>query len=239
MFQTYLVDPLYNSFIFLIGISPYGDVGIAIIVLTLIIRAVFYPAFAASIRTQMGMQAVQGELAEINKKYKDNAGERAKQTMALYKERKISPFAGFIAILVQLPIFLALYFAFFREGLPNVDTSILYSFVHAPATVNLQFLGFINLLAAHNILLTVVVGGLQYLVTHFSLSRTVLPTSLSDEKKIAQKMQQRLMLYFLPVMIAVISYSLPAAVGVYFAAGNLVSLGQEWLIRRDMSKKSS
>jgi membrane protein insertase Oxa1/YidC/SpoIIIJ len=57
---------------------PGGDVGLAIITLTILVRAVFYPAFAASIRTQMGMQAAQAELDEINKKYKDNAEERAR-----------------------------------------------------------------------------------------------------------------------------------------------------------------
>jgi len=239
MFNTFLVAPLYNSFIFLIGIMPGGDVGFAIIVLTLILRVVFYPAFAASIRTQMGMQAVQGELAEINKKYKDDSAERAKQTMALYKANKISPFASILALLIQLPIFLALYFAFFREGLPNVDASLLYSFVHVPDMVNLQFLGFVNLLTPHNILLSLLVGGLQYLVTYFSLARTTPSPHIAPEKQTAQKMQQRLMLYFLPALMAMISYSLPAAVGLYFATGNAFSLGQEWLIRRQMTKKTA
>src|SRR5689334_16445665 len=108
MFETILIQPLYNGFIYLVDISPGGDVGLAIIILTVLVRAVFYPAFAASIRTQMGMQAAQAEIDEINKKYKDDSAERARQTMALYKEKKIRPFAGFIALLVQLPIFIAL-----------------------------------------------------------------------------------------------------------------------------------
>src|SRR3989344_8300829 len=112
MFETFLIKPLYNAFIFLIGVMPYGDVGFAIIVMTIIIRVVFYPAFTASIRTQMGMQAVQGELDEINRVYKDNAEERAKRTMGLFKEKKIRPLAGFVAIIVQIPIFIALYYAF-------------------------------------------------------------------------------------------------------------------------------
>lgn len=237
MFQTFLVEPLYNSFIYLIGVSPGGSVAVAIMVLTLIIRIIFYPAFTASIRTQMGMQAIQVELAEINKKYKDNAAEKAKVTMALYKEKKINPFASLLALVVQIPIFIALYIAFFREGLPNVDTTLLYSFVPVPEQINLSFLG-ISLLSTHSILVAVVVGALQYMVIHFSLSRTPIPASLSEEKHLAQKMQQRLMLYFLPVFIAVISYSLPVAVGFYFATGNVVSLVQELLIRSQMSKKS-
>ena len=133
MFGTILINPLYNVFIFLIGIMPGGDVGLAIIVMTLVVRAVFYPAFTASIRTQMGMQEAQAELDEINKKYKDNSDEKAKRTMELFKERNIRPLAGFVALLVQIPIFIALYYAFFREGLPHIATNILYSFVQAPA----------------------------------------------------------------------------------------------------------
>src|SRR5581483_8235900 len=109
MFQTFLIKPLYNAFIFLIGVVPHGDVGLAIILMTLVVRAVFYPAFSSSIRTQMGMQEVQGEVDEINEKFKDNPDEKAKRTMALFKEKKIRPFAGFLALLVQIPIFIALY----------------------------------------------------------------------------------------------------------------------------------
>lgn len=72
MFETLLIQPIYNVFVYLIGIMPGGDVGFAIILLTLLMRILFYPAFTASIRTQMGMQAIQGDVDEINTKYKDD-----------------------------------------------------------------------------------------------------------------------------------------------------------------------
>ncbi|HVV38785.1 MAG TPA: YidC/Oxa1 family membrane protein insertase [Candidatus Paceibacterota bacterium] len=240
MFETLLVKPLYNGFIFLIGVMPGGDVGFAIIVLTLIIRVLFYPAFAASIRTQMGMQAAQAELDEINKKYKDDSTAKAQHTLALYKEKNIRPFAGFVALLVQIPVFLALYFAFFREGLPHIAENLLYSFVHVPAMVNLDFLGFVNLLEAHNIVLAVIVAGLQYLVAYFSMARTnTALAAMPKERQAAQRMQQQMMLYFLPAIMAFAAYSLPAAVGLYFAAGNVVSLAQEWVIRKQLAKKAN
>ncbi len=238
-FQTLLIQPLYNVFIFLISVAPGGDVGLAIIALTLVMRALFYPAFAASIRTQMGMQAAQAELGEINKKYKDDSNAKAQHTMALYKEKNIRPFAGFVALLVQIPIFLALYFAFFREGLPHIATQLLYSFVHAPAVVNLHFLGVINLLDPHNIVLSALVAVLQYGVAHFTTSRTKAGiAAMPEDRQMAQRMQQQMMLYFLPAVMAFASYSLPAAVGLYFATGNVVSLGQEWVIRKQLAKKA-
>lgn len=237
MFQTYLVEPLYNMFIFLIGIMPGGDVGLAIIILTLMVRIVFYPAFTASIRTQMGMQAIQGELDEINKKYKDNAEERGRRTMALFKEHKVRPFASIVALMVQIPIFLALYFTFLREGLPSISTNLLYSFVPVPDAINIEFLGILNLLSAHVIPLALLVGGLQYLVARYSLARTPRP-GVAKERAAVHHMQQRMILYFLPAVIGVVSYSLPAAAGLYFAVGNIISLGQEWLIRRSREVKT-
>lgn len=240
MFETFLIKPLYNGFIYLIGVMPGGDVGFAIIVMTIIIRAVFYPAFTASIRTQMGMQAVQGEIDEINTKYKDNPDEKAKRTMQLFKDKKIRPFAGFLAILVQIPIFIALYYAFFRENLPHIATNLLYPFVSSPGAINLEFLGFLNLLSAHNIFLAVIVGGLQYLVVYVSFLRIKAgpQSALTPQKKQSQAMQQNMMLYFMPALFTVITYSLPAAAGLYFGVGNLISLGQELLIRHQLKQQS-
>ncbi|MDB5224691.1 MAG: 60 kDa inner rane insertion protein preprotein translocase subunit YidC [Candidatus Adlerbacteria bacterium] len=240
MFETFLVKPLYNIFIFLIGIMPFGDVGFAIIALTLIIRVIFYPAFSASIRTQMGMQEVQGDLDHINKTYKDQPDERAKRTMELFKEKNIRPFAGFLALFVQIPIFLALYFAFFREGLPSIATDLLYSFVHAPQAVNLMFLGLVNLQSAHNIPIAIIVALTQYGAIRLSVMRTAPGIArMAPEKQSAQRIQQYMMLYGMPILLGSIAYSFPAAVGIYFTTGNLVSMGQEWIIKRQLEKSAA
>jgi len=238
MFETILIAPLYNAFIFLIGIMPGGSVGLAIIAMTIVVRAVFYPAFSASIRTQMAMAAIQGDLDEINRKYKDNPDEKAKQTMELFKKKEVRPFAGFVAILVQIPIFIALYYALIREGLPHIATRLLYPFVHVPAAVNTNFFGLMNLLSPHNILLALIVAGLQYAVVKLSLVRTkrATTTPLAPEKAQAQAMQQNMMLYAMPVLYIFIVYSFPAAAGLYFATSNVISLGQEFLIRRELQR---
>jgi YidC/Oxa1 family membrane protein insertase len=237
MFETLLIKPLYNGFIFLVGIAPGGDVGLAIIILTLLMRAVFYPAFTASIRTQMGMQAAQGDIDEINRVYKDDKEERAKKTLELYKRKNIRPFASLLVLIIQLPVFIALYFAFFREGLPNVAQHLLYSFVPVPDVISTNFLGILDLLKSHNIILALIVGALQYLFAYLTMARTKKSTdSMTREQQAAHKMQQGMMLYMFPVMMAVFAYSLPGAVGLYFAATNVISIGQEWLIRKRLSK---
>jgi YidC/Oxa1 family membrane protein insertase len=237
MFHTYLIDPIYNVFIYLIGIMPHGDVGLAIIVLTLLIRIIFYPAFASNIRTQIGMQAIQGEMDEINDKYKDDPAEKSKKTMELLRKNKVRPFSSLIALVIQIPILIALYQAFFRQGLPDVATKLLYSFVPVPKTINMEFLGVLNLGASHNILLAIIVAALQYAVIYLSLSR-VATGKMNSERQAAQKTQQQLMLYFFPALMGVLTYSFPAAAGLYFAVGNIISIGQEWVIRRQFKPVS-
>ena len=231
MFEEFLIKPLYNGFVFLIGVVPGGDVGLAIIALTLIVRIIFYPAFAASIRTQIAMAAIQPEIDELNRKYKDNTEERARRTMALFKEKKVRPLAGLLALLVQIPIFIALYFVFFREGLPTIDAALLYSFITTPAMVQTNFLGFVDLLAINNIVLAAIVGTTQYLVTRLSFARMPAKAG-SPEVEMAHKLQRSLMLYMLPGLMTVLTYFFPAGVGLYFLTGNLISIAQEFYIKR-------
>lgn len=241
MFHTLLINPFYNAFVFLIGVVPGGDVGLAIILMTILIRIVFYPLFASNIRTQMGMQALQGELDEINAKYKNDAQERGRLTMELFRKHNVRPFSALLSILVQIPIFIALYFAFFNEGLHPIATDILYSFVHVPTTINTNFLGFLDLLAKNNIVLAVLVAVLQYAVVRFSFVRmgTQKPSQQRTEKERMQDVQRQMMLYFLPALMGVVSYTVPAAVGIYFIAGSVFSLAQEWLIQRQMQAKKA
>ncbi len=233
MFTTYLVDPIYNAFIFLLNYMPGGDVGLAIITLTLIVRIIFYPVFASSIRTSMAMQAVKPQLDEINQRYKDDTEERSKRTMELFKLHRVRPFSTIIATVLQLVILIALYWALFYTGLPAIETARLYPGIAAPAAFSTNFFGIFDLFTPHHIVLAVLVGVSQYFVMHFSLSRmNNLSKNASETQKVAQKMQNYMMLYFLPAMVAVITYAFPGAVGLYFVTGNIVSLGQEWLIRR-------
>ncbi|OGC80372.1 hypothetical protein A2943_01270 [Candidatus Adlerbacteria bacterium RIFCSPLOWO2_01_FULL_51_16] len=237
MFETFLVQPIYNGFIFLIGIMPQGDVGLAIIALTIFIRAVFYPAFTSQIRTQIGMQAIQGQLDEVNKKYKDNPEERTRRTMALFRENKVRPFSSFLVLFIQLPVFFALYLAFFREGLPDINPELLYIFIKAPEVVSVGFFGLMDLLSAHNVLLALIVAATQYAAIRLTLTRMNNGATLTPERAATQNMQKHLMLYMMPALIAFISYTLPAAVGLYFTASNLISLGQEYLIKHQQKSK--
>lgn len=238
MFTTLFIQPIYNLFVFLLDLLPGGDVGLAIIVITLLMRFVLYPVFTASIRTQMAMQAMQEEFDSLAQTHKNNPQELARQRIALMKKHNVRPFAGFLALIIQFVLIIALYWALFHEGFPEIDLALLYSFVSPPPVVDTNFLG-IDLLTPHHLLLTLVVGFTQYLAVRLTIMRTSNHSSPpSPERAAAMKMQNNMMLYFLPVLVAVISYTFPAAVGVYFTVSNVVSLGQEWLIRRQFTSQN-
>jgi YidC/Oxa1 family membrane protein insertase len=101
MFTTLFIQPIYNLFVFLLTLVPGGDVGVAIILITLILRLILYPVFTASIRTQMAMQGMQGEFDSLAEKYKKNPQELAKQRIELMRKHNVRPFAGFLALIIQ------------------------------------------------------------------------------------------------------------------------------------------
>ncbi len=237
MFTTYFIQPIYNAFVFLIGIVPHGDVGLAIIALTVVMRVVLYPVFSSSIRTQMGMQAMQLELDAATKKFKDKPDELTKARLELLKKHKVNPLAGIGTLVIQLVVLISLYYAMFREGFPAIAEHLLYSFVHAPAVVNTNFFGLLNLLTPHHIVLAALVGVTQYFTIRLTLVRTnAAQSNLSPDKAAAQKMQSMMMLYMMPALLTVFGYFFPAAVGLYFVTGNLLSLVQEVLIKRQLQK---
>jgi YidC/Oxa1 family membrane protein insertase len=238
MFETLLVQPIYNVFIAIVGVVPHGDAGLAIIVLTFITRIVLYPVFTASIRTQMGMAAMQPELEGLKDKHKNDKEGHARAQMELFKKHKVNPLAGFGALFLQLAVIIALYFAIFREGFPAVDATLLYSFISAPAAIATDFFGLVNLLEPKHIGLALLVGITQYLAIRLTIRHTPNNHPKGSDKEAIQRMQQNLMLYMMPVVMTVTAYFFAAAVGIYFAASNVFSLGQEWLIRRQLQREA-
>ena len=236
MFETFLIQPIYNLFIALVGVVPQGDAGLAIIALTILMRLVLYPVFTASIRTQMGMTAMQGDIELIKEKHKDDKEALAREQIGLFKKHKVNPLAGFGALFIQLAVIIALYYALFNEGFPTIKISLLYSFVPAPAAVSTAFFGMLDLLTPHHILLAIIVGLSQYWAIYLTLGRT--PVTQKDPDKAAvARMQQNMMLYFMPAVMAVTSYYFAAAVGLYFVVSNLFSVGQEWIIRNQSAPR--
>jgi len=234
LFNTILHNPLYNALVGLIDIIPGADIGIAVIILTIIVKLLLFPLSASSIRTQIKMKDIDGELKKIKEEQKDNREEMGKQMMELYKRNKINPFSGILLIFIQIPVILALYFVFSKAGFPQINTEILYSFIPKPEFVNINFLGFIDLSLSKNILIALLAGVSQYYQMLFVMKKTETTHDDKKEKTMMDDMMKTMqfqMKYIMPIISFFISYSLIAVVGLYWTVSNLFAIGQEIYIK--------
>ncbi len=227
-------QPLYNGLIFLVSEVPFHDVGVAIIILTIIVKIILFPVTRKSIVGQIKLKGLEGEISKI-KASGASKEEQAKQTFALYKINKVNPFSSCLLILIQLPILIALYLVFFH-GFASTEVA-LYSFVQYPEVIHYKFLGLFDL-EAKNIILALLAGITQFLQVHFS---PVIPKSSAKSEEggfkadMARTMQLQ-MKYLLPLFIIFASYRLSAAVALYWTVNNITTIIQELLIRRRIER---
>lgn len=233
-FHSAVYQPIYNALAFLISAVPGGDVGVAIVLLTVVVRLVLFPLSMSAIRTQMSMRRIEPALRALREKFKDKKDELARQTMQLFKDNKINPFSSFLFILVQLPIIIGLYLVLEHETkVVSFDPSILYSFVQVPAHASLTFLGILDL-TGKSMLLALIVA-----VTQYIYSKLMSPPPPKKEQGKVASFQDDLarsmhiqMRYVFPVVIGVVAYVASAAIALYFVVSNLFSIGQELAVRR-------
>lgn len=223
-----LYNPFVNLLAFLISIIPGGDVGIAIILLTILVKIALFPLSQKSIKSQ----AILSRLAPELKKIKESGlskEEQAKKTFELYKTHKTNPFSGCLILLIQIPIIFALYYVFYK-GL-SFDSGILYSFISKPESLNMNFLGLIDI-GSKSLLLAILAGGSQYLQAHFMPK----PAESSAEKGSFQdsfaKSMQMQMKYIFPFVVVFISYSISGAIALYWIVSNLFAVLQQIYVNK-------
>jgi len=224
LWDTFLYGPLLNALAFLVSIVPGGDVGIAVIILTLIVKTILFPLSQRSIESQIKMNLLAPEL----KKIKDSGAskeEQAKQTFELYKHHKTNPFSGCLLVLIQIPVIFALYYVFLK-GI-DFKAVTLYPFVHAPENINMLFLGILDISQKKIIILAILAGLSQYFQAYLMPKPVVsdkFPTSFQEN--FAKSMQTQ-MKYVFPFVVAFIAYSVSGAVALYWITSNIFAIGQQ------------
>jgi len=241
IFNLILYQPLFNALILLYQYLPGHDFGIAIIVLTILIKIILYPLGAQGVKSQKVLSEIQPKIKEIQEKFKDDKEKQARATMELYKKEKINPFSGCLPLLIQLPILIALYRLFWR-GFGENQFSLLYRFVSNPGQIDTTFLGIANLtqsavvkangvshLLWPNIAIIIGAGVAQFFQMKMLSSR-----QQSTKKNSADfsQMMQKQMLYFFPIFTVFILWRLPAAVALYWLVVALFSIVQQYFIFR-------
>lgn len=237
-FHTVFYNPIYNTLVALVALVPGSDVGISIIILTVIIRLILLPFSLSAARTQRAMKTLEPKIKALKETHKDDKEKEAMETLALYKEANVNPFGSILIALIQIPILLALYWVFINEPFPSINLARLYSFTPIPHTASLEFLGLISV-AGKSLLLAVLAGLTQLLQAHMALSGTMKPSEgQGGMQGDFQKVIGMQLKYVFPFLIGIISYTTSGAVALYFITTNLAGSVQEWHVRRKLAQES-
>ena len=236
-FHAVFYNPIYNALVALVAFIPGGDVGVAIILVTIGIRLILLPFSLSAARTQRAMKILEPMIKELKEKHKGDKEKEALETLALYREAHVNPFASILTVFIQIPVLLALYWVFYYEPfstLSSINTSRLYAFTPIPHAISLQFLGIISV-AGKSIVLAALAGLTQFLQAHLTLSGTMKPSDTKGMQNDFQRIMGMQLKYVFPFLIATISYTTSGAVALYFITTNLVGSLQEWHVRRTLA----
>ena len=186
-----------------------GNWGLAIVLLTVAVKFALYPLILQSTKQMEAMQKLQPKLESLQKKLKDQPEKLQKETMELYKSEGVNPLGGCLPMLLQIPVFLALFFAL---------TSKDFAAVLGAAGSSAQFLWISNLSRPDSTYIFVFLIGISTYWTSLTMPGAA--------------KQQKAMLYFMPAFIAFISIKFPAGVQLYWVVQNVLTVAQQSYILR-------
>ncbi len=229
LYDTILYRPLLNALIFFYNTIAVHDLGLAIIFLTILIRLILFPVFHKSARHQVITQRLQPHIKRIQELHKGDREKQTKALMELHKEHGVSPFSGFLLLLVQLPILIALYQIVLQSLKPGA-LSGLYSFISAPEMIQPTFLHLINL-GERSILIVSLAALAQYLQAKLSLTRSPVGEKPTQAEKVSRKM-----VYVAPIITLTLFWNFPAAIGLYWCVTSLFSAGQQIIINKQLAQ---
>ncbi len=230
LYQQIFYRPIFNLLVFFYQTISFHDLGIAIILTTVLIRLILYPFFHTGAKQQMLMQRIQPKVKEIQEKHKGDTQKQSEALMALYKEHGVNPFSSILLLIIQLPIMLAFYWVV-RAGLGASQFGNLYSFVAAPQNVNTLFLG-ISDCTKPRIRSIRFAAAAQFFQARLAIYRAPGNAQPSPAEKIARQMS-----FVSPLVTLLIFYSLPSAVGLYWFVPSLFSMAQQYIVNRHLKDK--
>ena len=232
IFNEVLYRPLFNVLVFLYQTISFYDFGIAIIILTILIRVLLYPLAQKSIKSQKEMAAVQSDIKKVQEQYKNNKEEQMKKVMALYKEKGVSPFSGCLPMIIQLPFLLAIYWVFMAGFDDKNLQDLLYGFIKNPGSINHIFIGLIDISKKGNWILALLAGAFQFYQSKMMLDqqKKVQPAKEKSSTPDFSSALNRQMTYVMPAVTVFISYTLPAGLALYWITTTVFSIIQQRIV---------
>ena len=195
-----------------------GNYGVAIIIVTILMRIIVFPLTLKQEKSMKKMRELQPELEKIKEKYKDNPQEYQQKTAELYRESGVNPFGGCLPLLIQMPVFVALYWAFIGNTIP-ADAKFLWFTLKQPDRLFMMGNFAFNLLPILNV-------GVTY------IQQKIMASATSGQES---NQQMQTMLYMMPIMMLFIFYNMPSGVTLYYLVSGALSLVQQYFILKGRS----
>lgn len=223
IFRLLVYQPLLNAMVFLYEFLPGNDFGIAVVTLTLSIRILLYPLNQAAIKAQKALADLQPKLEELQMRFQNKKEELAQETLRLYREAHVNPFASLLPFLVQLPILIALFQLLGRNLGKGEGISLLYPFIPKPGSINFQMFGVIDGTKPLAVF-ALIAGALQFIQ-----AKMMTPSPSAQKRSDFEKILQQQTLYFFPFLTFIILLRLPSALALYWIVTTIFSLGQQYI----------
>lgn len=262
MFTTFIVQPIFNLLVLIYALIPGHNFGLAIILFTILIRLLMWPLVKKQLHHAKAIRELQPELKKIKAAAKGNRQEESRLTMELYKERQINPFSSLGIVLVQVPIFIALYIGL-KKIIDHPQQIIDFSY---PALHNLSWMkelagdiskfdntlfGVVDLhrSATNPLYWPALLIAVASAVSQFFQSKMLMPKS-EDSRGLRQILKEagsgktadqqevnaavgRSTLFIIPIFVLLISLQLPAALPLYWLTASLVAIWQQSIILKE------
>lgn len=250
LFHVVLFQPFFNALMALYHFLGQ-DMGVAIILLTLLIKLLLFGPSLSQLKAQRSLQQTQPKLKALKEQYKDNKEEYNRAVMRFYKENKVNPLSSCLPLLLQLPILIALYQVFIlglatdpktgvltAKALGNLYPPLQAMYTNTP--VHTTLFGFLNLSQHGNIVLAVLAGAAT-LWQSLMLSRMQPPksaaTGTKDEAFSASL--NRSTLYTMPIVTTLFAYRFPAGLALYWLVSTLFQVAQQYYFLRRHTDSNS
>ena len=257
IFELIVVQPIFNLLLFIYSVVPGADFGISIILFTIVIRFAMWPLVVRQLHQVKAMRKLQPELKRIKAATKGNRQAESMQMLELYKQNGVQPFRSILMLLIQLPIFIALFqviqiFTSHRDQIADFTYGFMQNLkpvqdlLANPNNFNEQFLGLVDLtlhaIGANGVNVFLVALALIAAITQYIISKQTSPTTtskrlrdvLSEAGEGKQPDQAELnavmmskMVKFLPFMMFFIMMSLPGALVLYYVISNIFAAIQQ------------
>jgi YidC/Oxa1 family membrane protein insertase len=233
LYHWFIYDPIYNLLVAIYDSIAFQDLGVAIIILTVIIRLALYKPNKSAIEAQKSMAELQPKMKELKKKYKNDQQKQSQEMLKLYRTHKINPLGSCLPLLVQFPFLIAVY-RVLRSGLEQVNGDLLYHFTPNPGFMDPVAFGFLNL-GETNFVLPLLAATAQFFQAR--MMPMAMPPKQVEKDKGAQDedvstIMNRQMKVMMPLITFFIGISLPAGLSLYWFVSTLATIVQQRFIMK-------